>query len=104
MWSTRELYRWLEGLEGATSKFGQSRNPAEEDEERRSSKAIEELAALHTHTQELFDKVADHEWGKDPELDYRAQIWLALTHSILIYKREDVMFWADLSMRVAMKV
>jgi uncharacterized protein len=103
VWSTRELYRWLEGLAGATSKFGQSRKPVEEEEERRSSKAIEELAALHAHTQELFDKVADHEWGKDPELDYRAQIWLALTHSILFYKREDVMFWADLSMRVSME-
>lgn len=103
VWSTRELYRWLEGLEGACSKSGQSRKKDEDEEDRRSAKAIEALAALHAHTQNLFDKVADHEWGKDAELDYRAQIWLALTHSILFYKREDVMFWADLSMRVSME-
>jgi uncharacterized protein len=103
VWSTRELYRWLTTLKGACSKSGQSRKDKEEDEERRSSKAIEELAALNAYTQELFDKVADHEWGKDEDLDYQAQIWLALTHSILFYKREDVMFWADLSMRVAME-
>jgi uncharacterized protein len=103
VWSTRELYRWLTTLKGACSKSGQSRKDTEEDEERRSSKAIEELAGLNAYTQELFEKVADHEWGKDEELDYQAQIWLALTHSILFYKREDVMFWADLSMRVAME-
>jgi uncharacterized protein len=103
VWSTRELYRWLEGLEGACSKFGEGIKEKEDEEDRRSAKAIEALAALHAHTQALFDKVADHEWGKDVELDYRAQIWLALTHSILFYKREDVMFWADLSMRVSME-
>jgi hypothetical protein len=103
VWSTRGLYRWLEGLEGSRTKYGESRKKKEDEEDRRSAKAIEALAALHAHTQALFDKVADHEWGKDVELDYRAQIWLALTHSILFYKREDVMFWADLSMRVSME-
>ena len=102
VWSTRELYRWLEGMEGACSKYGEPDIDSGDEEERKSNKTIEELAALQAQTQELFDKVADHEWGVDPEADYRAQIWLALTHSILYYKREDVMFWADLNMRVAM--
>ncbi len=101
VWSTRELYRWLEGMDGACSKYGEPDLDLD-DEERRSAKTVEELAALQAQTQELFDKVADHEWGEDPEADYKAQIWLALTHSILYYKREDVMFWADLNMRVAM--
>lgn len=102
VWSTRELYRWLEGLRGPTTKF-EGPPDDEDDEERRSSKAMEELAALQAQTQELFDKVADHEWGKDADADFRAQIWLALTHSILFYKREDVMFWADIAMRVSME-
>ena len=102
VWSTRELYRWLEGMEGAGSMYGEPDVDSGDEEERKSNKTIEELAALQAQTQELFDKVADHEWGVDPEADYRAQIWLALTHSILYYKREDVMFWADLNMRVAM--
>ncbi len=102
VWSTRELYRWLEGMDGACSKFDEPDMDSGDEEERKSNKTIEELAALQAQTQALFDKVADHEWGIDPDADYRAQIWLALTHSILYYKREDVMFWADLNMRVAM--
>jgi uncharacterized protein len=103
VWSTRELYRWLEGMEGACSKFDEPDFDSGDEEQRKSNKSIEELAALQAQTQALFDKVADHEWGIDPEADYRAQIWLALTHSILYYKREDVMYWADLNMRVAME-
>jgi len=104
VWSTRELYRWLEGLPGACSKYGQPQ-PGESDKEdpdRTPSKSERELAELHAQTKELFDVVADWDWGKDVDADYRAQIWLALTHSILFYKREEVMFWADIAIRMLM--
>lgn len=103
VWSTRELYRWLENLPGACSKYGLPL--AEESsalEERAPSRSERELAELHAQTAELFDVVADWSWGKDNEADYRAKIWLALTHSILFYKREEVMFWADIAIRMLM--
>jgi len=104
VWSTRELYRWLESMSGASSKYGLP-EPGDSDEEgpdRKPSKSEQELAELQAQTKELFDRVADWEWGKNPEADYRAQIWLALTHSILFYKREEVMFWADIAIKVLM--
>ena len=104
VWSTRELYRWLEGMEGACSKYGlpEPGDSDEEDGDRSLTNKEIELAELHAQTQELFDKVEGWEWGKDLEADYRATVWLALTHSILFYKREDVMFWADIAIKVLM--
>ena len=104
VWSTRELYRWLESLPGACSKYGQPLpgDPKPEDTDRTPSKSERELAELHAQTKELFDVVANWDWGKDLDADYRAQIWLALTHSILFYKREEVMFWADIAIRMLM--
>jgi uncharacterized protein len=104
VWSTRELYRWLESMPGASSKYGLP-EPGDSDEEgpdRKPSKSEQELAELQAQTKELFDKVSNWEWGKDAEADYRARIWLALTHSILFYKREEVMFWADIAIKVLM--
>jgi uncharacterized protein len=104
VWSTRELYRWLESMPGASSKYGLP-EPGDSDEEgpdRKPSKSEQELVELQAQTKELFDKVADWEWGKNPQADYRAQIWLAITHSILFYKREEVMFWADIAIKVLM--
>ena len=102
VWSTRELYRWLEEMRGPQTKQADS-SSGDGEYEGKSTKALEALAALEEHTAQLFEKVADHEWGVDLDADYRAQIWLALTHSILFYQREDVMFWADLSMRVSLQ-
>jgi len=104
VWSTRELYRWLESLPGACSKYGQIQpgDSDKEDPDRTPSKSERELAELHAQTKELFDVVADWDWGKDVAADYRARIWLALTHSILFYKREEVMFWADIAIRMLM--
>ena len=104
VWSTRELYRWLESMKGACSKYGLP-EPGDEDEEdgdRALTNREIELAELQAQTQELFDRVDGWDWGKDPEADYRATVWLALTHSILFYKREDVMFWADIAIKVLM--
>lgn len=104
VWSTRELYRWLENMPGASSKYGLP-EPGDSDEEepdRKPSKSEQELAELQAQTKELFDKVANWNWGKDLDADYRAQIWLAITHSILFYKREEVMFWADVAIKVLM--
>lgn len=104
VWSTRELYRWLEGMEGACSKYGlpEPGDSDEEDGDRALTNSEIELAELHAQTKELFDKVEGWDWGKDLEADYRATVWLALTHSILFYKREDVMFWADIAIKVLM--
>ncbi len=102
VWSTRELYRWLEGLPGARLKAGQDK-PDNDEGVVLSSNAIQQLAMLKAETKDISDKLEGHEWGKDAEADYKAKIWLALTHSILFYKREDVMFWADIAMRVAME-
>ena len=104
VWSTRELYRWLTTFKGASTKYGQDREPDsdEEDGDRSLSKSEIELAALQAQTQELFDKVVDWPWGLDKAADYRAKVWLALTHSILFYKREEVMFWADIAIKVLM--
>lgn len=104
VWSTRELYRWLESMPGASTKYGLP-EPGDSDEDgadRRPSKSEQELAELQAQTKELFDKVANWDWGKDTDADYRAQIWLALTHSILFYKREEVMFWAEIAIKVLM--
>ena len=104
VWSTRELYRWLEAIPGACSKYGEPQpgDPKPEDTDRTPSKSERELAELQAQTKELFDIVANWDWGKDLDADYRAQIWLALTHSILFYKREEVMFWADIAIRMLM--
>ena len=104
VWSTRELYRWLTKFEGACTRYGES--PPDEDSEeegdRKPSKSERDLEELQAQTKELFDKVSSWEWGKNADADYRAQIWLALTHSILFYKREEVMFWADIAIRMGM--
>jgi len=104
VWSTRELYRWLESMEGACSKYGlpEPGDSDEEDGDHALTNREIELAELHAQTKALFDKVEGWDWGKDPEADYRATVWLALTHSILFYKREDVMFWADIAIKVLM--
>jgi uncharacterized protein len=104
VWSTRELYRWLESLPGACTKYG---SPLATDSnadagERTPSRSERELVELQAQTKQLFDVVADWNWGKNLEADYRAKIWLALTHSILFYKREEVMFWADIAIRMLM--
>ena len=105
VWSTRELYRWLAAMPGASTKYGETESDDSdaEDGQRSLSKSELELVELQAQTKELFDKVENWPWGKDQDADYRAQIWLALTHSILFYKREDVMFWADVSIRVLME-
>ncbi|MFM7014103.1 MAG: DEAD/DEAH box helicase, partial [Actinomycetota bacterium] len=44
-------------------------------------------------------KIASWPWGKDLAVDYRAKIWLALTHSMLYYNREDVIRWREWAIR-----
>ncbi len=105
--STRELYKWLEKQPGACSRYGEDRDNllAEELEggvakDGQLTKAQQELERLQNKTAELFAKVADWNFGEDAEADERAMVWLALTHSILFYKREEVMFWTDLFIRL----
>jgi len=104
--STRELYLWLTGFEGACSRYGEDReNPYLTDPDGLEgdglvTKAQLELERLQARTAELFAPVADWQFGLDEAADEKALVWLALTHSILFYKREDVMFWTDIYIRM----
>jgi uncharacterized protein len=103
--STRELYVWLEGKPGACSRFGEDRDNALAEDlgastDGQVSKSQEELERLQAKTAELFAKVAEWHFGVDPVADEKAMVWLALTHSILFYKREEVMFWTDIYIRL----
>ena len=104
--STRELYVWLASFEGACSRYGEDReNPYLTDPDGLEgdglvTKAQLELERLQARTAELFEPVADWQFGLDAAADEKALVWLALTHSILFYKREDVMFWTDIYIRM----
>jgi uncharacterized protein len=105
--STRALYEWLEAQPGACERFGEDReNSLAEDLEGAAasdgqvSKSQKDLERMQAKTAELFSKVADWEFGLDHEADQKVLVWLALTHSILFYKREEVMFWTDLFIRL----
>ena len=104
--STRELYVWLASFPGACTRFGEDRDdpystdPDGLDADGQVSKAQAELERLQARTAELFAPVSEWQFGLDPEADEKALVWLALTHSILFYKREDVMFWTDIYIRM----
>jgi predicted RecB family nuclease len=112
--STLGLYQWLSTMPEAHTKYQawvgsndikkakeESRTSFGEDspEARRAKKAEIELELLNRKTASMQLEVADWPWGKDLETDYRAKIWLALTHSMLYYNREDVIKWRDWAMR-----
>ena len=112
--STLELYEWLSGMPGAHSKFatfrqaiaakkaierGQSDSRDDSPENRRALKAEAELEHLNQSTAQLKQAVENWPWGQSIDGDYNAKIWLALTHSMLYYKREEVIQWRDWRLR-----
>lgn len=112
--STLELYEWLSSMPGAHAKFaafrqaiaakkaierGQSDSRDDSPENRRALKAEAELEHLNQSTAQLKQAVEDWPWGQSPEGDYNAKVWLALTHSMLYYKREEVIQWRDWRLR-----
>lgn len=98
--STMYLYEWLCSKEGACSKLDQK--PVEPDDEGGTllTNSELELQDLIAKTERFFEPIKHLEKGKDPILDWKIQAWETLAHSILFYRREDVMFWADLNIRI----
>ncbi|MEY4423140.1 MAG: hypothetical protein RLZZ258_243 [Actinomycetota bacterium] len=107
--STLELYQWLASMPGAHSKFAShqavlaakkaDRASENEDGESQFSKAERELAELQratAHMAKALDEVIE---GNDPEYEYRRTVWQALVHSVLYYKREEVIFWRERRLR-----
>jgi uncharacterized protein len=112
--STMGLYNWLSSLEGAHTRYQEfqrakdikkareaKRQDLREDspESQRAKKAERDLERLIQKTSALQAKVDNWNWGKSLQADYRAKIWLALTHSMLYYNREDVIRWRDWGIR-----
>lgn len=112
--STRALYDWLSSMPSAHSRYKEFKaardikkareasNSADRDdspESRRAEKAEYELRKLTQKTESMMSKVENWNWGKNSSLDYQAKIWLALTHSMLYYNREDVIRWRDWAIR-----
>ena len=112
--STMALYNWLSELPGAHEKYEEfqrakdikkareAKSQAEREdspESARARRAEYELAKLIQKTSLMEKALEGFEFGKDASLDYRAKIWLALTHSMLYYNREDVMRWRDWAIR-----
>ena len=112
--STMGLYNWLSSLEGAHTRYQEfqrakdikkareaKRQDSREDspESQRAKKAERDLERLIQKTSALAAKVDNWNWGDSLQADYRAKIWLALTHSMLYYNREDVIRWRDWGIR-----
>ena len=107
--STLALYEWLASMPGAHAKYTSFRQAVDrkkaewaadpEDEDSATNKAERELAELQRATDHMAKAVANWRWGESAEGDYRAQIWQALMHSVLYYKREEVTYWRERRMR-----
>ena len=112
--STMALYNWLASMPGAHSRYQEferakdikkareARSQAEKEdspESARARKAEFELEKLNKKTAIMQKALDGWAWGKDFDADYRAKIWLALTHSMLYYNREDVIRWRDWAIR-----
>ena len=112
--STMALYNWLSSMPGAHSRYQEferakdikkareARSQAEREdspESARARKAELELEKLNKKTAVMQKALGGWAWGKDKQADYRAKIWLALTHSMLYYNREDVIRWRDWAIR-----
>jgi uncharacterized protein len=112
--STMALYNWLSSMPGAHTRYQEferakdikkareARSQAEKEdspESARARKAEFELEKLNQKTTIMQKALDGWAWGKDVDADYRAKIWLALTHSMLYYNREDVIRWRDWAIR-----
>ncbi|MEN9955751.1 MAG: hypothetical protein RLY34_558 [Actinomycetota bacterium] len=107
--STLALYEWLSAMPGAHLKFQQHREAVDrkkaewaadpEDQDSATNRAERELAELQRATNHMAQAVADWRWGETAEGDYRAKIWQALMHSVLYYKREEVITFRERHLR-----
>jgi predicted RecB family nuclease len=107
--STLELYNWLAGMSGAHAKYDNFRSAVAskkaewatdpEDEDSATSRAERELAELQQATDHMAGVLDGWPWGEDADADYRARVWQALMHSVLFYKREEVIYWRERRIR-----
>ena len=107
--STLALYDWLSSMDGAHEKFSAFRTAVAskkaewaadpDDEDSATSKAERELAELQQATDHMASALNGWAWGEDSDADYRATVWQALMHSVLFYKREEVIHWRERRIR-----
>lgn len=107
--STLALYEWLSSMPGAHAKYEEFRQAVDrkkaewaadpDDEDSATNRAERELAELQRATNHMAKAVADWRWGEDSQADYRAKIWQALMHSVLYYKREEVITFRERYLR-----
>ena len=107
--STLALWDWLATMDGAHKKYESFRSAVAskkaewatdpEDEDSATSKAERELAELQNATDHMAAALDGWPWGEDEEADYRAKVWQALMHSVLFYKREEVIHWRERRIR-----
>ncbi len=102
--STQWLYDWLAGMPGACTLKPAPKPEVTAEEEETILKAKAELAALEEMTSNLFEPLDDWQWGANPELDERGRAWETLANSILFYRREKVMHWVDIYVRLNQNV
>lgn len=101
--STMHLYDWLRSFPEACSRnWRELFYEVSEAGDGELSKSEIELRELENRTASFFEPLAGYEKGLDPETDNRVAAWEALAHSILFYKREDVMYWADMNVRMGL--
>lgn len=98
--STQWLYDWLAKMPGACTLKPAPKAEVTAEEEETILKAKAELAALEEMTSNLFEPLDDWEWGANPELDEGGRAWETLANSILFYRREKVMHWVDIYVRL----
>ena len=107
--STLALWEWLASMDGAHKKYETFRSAVAskkaewatdpEDEDSATSKAERELADLQRATDDMAAALDGWPWGEDQDADYRAKVWQALMHSVLFYKREEVIHWRERRIR-----
>ena len=107
--STLALWEWLAAMPGAHSKYDAFRSAVAtkkaewatdpDDEDSATSKAERELAELQHATDNMAAALDGWPWGEDADADYRAKVWQALMHSVLFYKREEVIHWRERRIR-----
>ncbi len=98
--STQWLYDWLASMPGACTRKPAPKAEATPEEEAKILKAQEALAELERETENLFAPLANWPWGDSEELDKNAGAWETLANSILFYRREKVMHWVDVFVRL----
>ena len=108
--STLELYEWLAAMPEAGTRYAQHRKAVDRKKSERAaeanpddgsaSKAELALLELQRATKHMAAALESFNYGVSEAADYRATVWQALVHSVLYYKREEVVFWRENHLRV----